>query len=198
MSPGHLARLRFGLACALVATVIALGMGDAAADESVKGVDPTSGYRMGQYRAPTPVSVPGAATVDVFAVLDLQKAGAPLLDVMAQQGGGPDPATGAWRIQAPREDIPGSVWLPDVGVGAPSPRMERYFRENLARLAGPPPGRPLVIYCQADCWMSWNAARRAVSLGYTSVSWFPDGSDGWRDAGLPLAPAAPPPPVPVE
>jgi rhodanese-related sulfurtransferase len=41
--------------------------------------------------------------------------------------------------------------------------------------------------------MSWNAAKRAVSLGYTAVAWYPDGTDGWREAGLPLSEATPAP-----
>ena len=46
------------------------------------------------------------------------------------------------------------------------------------------PQRLLVIYCQADCWMSWNAAKRALSYGYPNVAWYPDGTDGWERAGL--------------
>jgi rhodanese-related sulfurtransferase len=41
--------------------------------------------------------------------------------------------------------------------------------------------------------MSWNAAKRALAYGYRNVAWFPDGSDGWQEAGLPLAEAQPAP-----
>ena len=41
--------------------------------------------------------------------------------------------------------------------------------------------------------MSWNAARRAVAWGYDSVIWYPDGTDEWEAAGLPLAPSSPVP-----
>jgi rhodanese-related sulfurtransferase len=34
--------------------------------------------------------------------------------------------------------------------------------------------------------MSWNAAKRAIGLGYRNVIWYPDGTDGWAAAGLPL------------
>ena len=27
--------------------------------------------------------------------------------------------------------------------------------------------------------MSWNAAKRALEYGYSDVTWFPDGTDGW-------------------
>jgi PQQ-dependent catabolism-associated CXXCW motif protein len=43
----------------------------------------------------------------------------------------------------------------------------------------------VVFYCLADCWMSWNAAKRAASWGYREVLWYRDGTDGWEAAGLP-------------
>ena len=33
--------------------------------------------------------------------------------------------------------------------------------------------------------MSWNAAKRALSLGYAHVAWYPDGTDGWQASDLP-------------
>jgi hypothetical protein len=46
-----------------------------------------------------------------------------------------------------------------------------------------------VIYCQADCWMSWNAAKRVLSYGYPNVVWYPD----WPRANLPVADLQPEP-----
>jgi len=43
--------------------------------------------------------------------------------------------------------------------------------------------------------MSWNAAQRASSMGYTDVNWFRLGTDGWLDEGWELAPVTP---VPVD
>jgi PQQ-dependent catabolism-associated CXXCW motif protein len=56
--------------------------------------------------------------------------------------------------------------------------------------------RAVVIYCLADCWMSWNAAKRAAEWGWRAVHWYRDGMDGWEFAGLPTeilhpAPGAP-------
>ena len=48
-------------------------------------------------------------------------------------------------------------------------------------------------YCLADCWMSWNAAKRALKIGYSNVAWYRDGTDGWLAAGLPLQEATPEP-----
>jgi PQQ-dependent catabolism-associated CXXCW motif protein len=49
----------------------------------------------------------------------------------------------------------------------------------------------VVLYCLADCWMSWNAAKRALAIGYSNVAWYREGTDGWVAAGLPLEEATP-------
>jgi rhodanese-related sulfurtransferase len=41
--------------------------------------------------------------------------------------------------------------------------------------------------------MSWNAAKRALSYGYADVAWYPDGTDGWHQAELPMQDATPEP-----
>jgi PQQ-dependent catabolism-associated CXXCW motif protein len=50
-----------------------------------------------------------------------------------------------------------------------------------------------VFFCLKDCWMSWNAGKRALSLGYTNVIWFPEGTDAWQQAGFDLVKATPVP-----
>jgi PQQ-dependent catabolism-associated CXXCW motif protein len=88
-------------------------------------------------------------------------------------------------------NIPGSTWLPDTGYGALAPAIDEYFRDGLEQAAGGDRTRFLVFYCLRDCWMSWNAAKRAIALGYAQVAWYPDGTDGWESAGLPLEEAKP-------
>jgi PQQ-dependent catabolism-associated CXXCW motif protein len=87
-----------------------------------------------------------------------------------------------WR-DPPRDNIPDSVWLPNVGFGALAPEVETYFRSNLARLTKGRKDTGILFYCQAECWMSWNSAKRAVGLGYTAVYWYPEGTDGWAATG---------------
>ena len=65
------------------------------------------------------------------------------------------------------------------------------------RSAGGDKAKPIVLYCQADCWMSWNASKRASSWGYSNLYWFPEGDAGWKEAGNKLAEAKPVP-VPVD
>lgn len=161
--------------------------------------DPVTGYRIARYRAPVTEDVTGARRVDFEEVERLAKSNdAVFVDVMAAEGGGVDPQTGAWRMIKPRTHIPGSHWLPDVGRGALDAGMESYFQSNLARLTGGDKSRTLVIYCLADCWMGWNAARRAVGYGYTNVLWYPEGTDGWRDWDGILVAATPIPMDPAD
>ena len=93
----------------------------------------------------------------------------------------------------PRANIPGSIWLPDTGYGELAPSMADYFAKGLEKASQGDRARMLVLYCLADCWMSWNAAKRALALGYSDVTWYPLGTDGWGAAGLPLQDATPEP-----
>ena len=41
--------------------------------------------------------------------------------------------------------------------------------------------------------MGWNAVQHLVGAGFTEVYWYPDGTDGWVQAGHPVVPAKPSP-----
>jgi PQQ-dependent catabolism-associated CXXCW motif protein len=150
------------------------------------------GYRMGEYRSPVPATLHGARVVTTAEARQLWDGkDAVFVDVMPHAPRPANlPAGTIWR-ERPRSNIPGSVWLPDTGYGELAPVTERYLRDNLARATAGERARLLVFYCLRDCWMSWNAAKRAVAMGYTNVAWYPDGSDGWADADLPLQQATP-------
>ena len=152
------------------------------------------GYRLENYRAPTPSSLEGARTIDTVEAARLWRdKSAVFIDVMPQAPRPANlPAGTIWRDK-PRFSIPGSAWLPDTGYGELAATTEAYLKNGLATLTGGDRAKPLVIYCLRDCWMSWNAAKRAVAWGYTNVSWYPDGTDGWQAADLPLEPAQPVP-----
>ena len=74
------------------------------------------------------------------------------------------PAGTLWRDK-PRLEHSRQLWLPDTGYGALAPATEDYLRLACADTGGDR-AKPLVIYCLRDCWMSWNAAKRALSIGY--------------------------------
>jgi PQQ-dependent catabolism-associated CXXCW motif protein len=60
---------------------------------------------------------------------------------------------------------------------------EAFFRKRLASATQNDFSHPLIVYCHEHCWLSWNAAKRAISYGYRAVYWFPDGVEGWKAAG---------------
>jgi PQQ-dependent catabolism-associated CXXCW motif protein len=142
---------------------------------------------MQAYRAPVPTGLTGARVIDTAEAYRLWLAkSAAFVDVLPRA---PKPVNlppeTVWRDK-PRQDIPGSIWLPDTGYGlVPAERLD-YLKQGLERASGGDKSRPLVIYCLAECWMSWNAGKRALSLGYLRVLWFPEGTDGWSAAGHPL------------
>ncbi len=151
-------------------------------------------YRMSDYRSPTPATVPGARTVTTAEVEELARRGeAILIDVYpAPPKPAGLPADSVWIPKA-RDSIPGAVWLPNTGYGALPDGIEAYFRDNLQRLTGGRLDLPLVFFCEPACWMSWNAALRAVEYGYSAVLYYPEGAAGWENAGLKLAPVRPAP-----
>ena len=167
--------------------------------ERYRHIDPKTGLRTAYYRARLPNSVPGGKRIDVDqAYAHYQNKSALFVDVMAHTGTGPDPIDGHWRLATPRKNIPGSVWLADVGTGTLSNEMLNYYRSNLARITNNDKTKPLIIYCTADCWMAWNAVRRAAKWGYKNLLWFPQGSDEWKTKGYPLIQSTPVPLPPTD
>lgn len=158
----------------------------AAVGEQASPPEP-SGFRQDDYKARVPATLSGASVISTQRAFDLwQSKQAVFVDALARA---PKPAglpQGAvWRDQ-PRFDIPGSTWLPDTGYGELAPATLAYFEVGLERATGKDKAKPLVFYCRSNCWMSWNAAKRALTLGYANVSWYPEGTDGWGSAGHPL------------
>lgn len=170
---------------------IAVALGPARAQAPVPEPD---GYRMQDYRVPTPAALSGARTITTAQADAIWKAGeAAFIDVLPHPPRPANlPAGTVWR-ERERLDIPGSLWLPDTGYGELAPATEDYFRNGLERATGGNRDKLLVIYCQRDCWMSWNAGKRALALGYRNIAWYPDGTDGWQEAGLPMEKAVPVP-----
>ena len=154
--------------------------------------EPT-GYRLDEYRAPTPLTVAGRPALDTAEARRLWAGRmAAFIDVVAAPRRPAALPAGAVWSPPPHLDIPGSLWLPDSGRGALSPELEAWLRASLARITEARSDAPLVFYCRTDCWLSWNATKRALEWGYRGASWYRDGTDGWSEAALPLAEAQPP------
>ena len=163
-----------------------------AGEDCVTGEPP--GYRMSDFRTPVPCTLAGATVVSTDALRRMIERGSPLLvDVLPSPRRPEGLSEDAPWLPPVRRNIPGTVWLPNTGFGELPVEEERYLRANLERLTGGDRSRRVVFYCLADCWMSWNAARRAVAWGYASVFWYPHGTDGWESARLPLEKSSPVP-----
>jgi PQQ-dependent catabolism-associated CXXCW motif protein len=175
-----------------VVGIVALGHIPALAEEL--GPPEPDDYRLDEYRAPVPETLHGARVVSTADAAAIWTQGdAAFIDVLPRPPKPANlPAGTIWRDK-PRANIPGSLWLPDTGYGTLTPTMDAYLRAGLAKASGGDRGKTLVIYCLRECWMSWNAAKRAISYGYRNVVWYPDGTDGWERAGHPLTPATPEP-----
>lgn len=167
-------------ACAvmLLAAVLAYAAGEARfADEDHDwGVAPTIQLRQPPYHSPTPREIPGAKVVYTRELEGmLNGPNRPLLiDVLSDEG---------------HETLAGTIWLGGAGRGENfNDAVQRNLTPLLSRLTVGDKAKPLVFFCAGpQCWLSYNAALRAVAAGYTNVYWYRGGIDAWTDAELPTA-----------
>jgi rhodanese-related sulfurtransferase len=74
-----------------------------------------------------------------------------------------------------RQHLPGAL-----------PLLESDVDSRVAELV-PDTATPVVTYCSNPaCANSTRVARRLEQLGYTSVRTYPEGIEGWVEAGLPV------------
>ena len=162
------------------AALAACGLAQAGADEDADfGVPPTRELRLADHAAPTPREVPGARTVRTAELGAWLQRAAPLRPVLLDVLGGEG-----------HDSIPGAVWLPGAGRGQGyDDATQALLARTLAALTGGEPRRALVFFCSgAQCWLSYNAALRAIVLGYREVHWYRGGIEAWVDADGSLEP----------
>lgn len=137
------------------------------------GVPPTAALHAGQMHAPTPASIPGGQVITTKGLAELlggRQVPVLLLDVL----GGPE------IIQGAQYAVPASQ------PGSFNDRTQQEFGQFLAQATGGNREHPVVLYClSTQCWLSYNAALRAINLGYTNVLWYRGGIEAWKQAGLP-------------
>ena len=146
-------------------------------------------FRLEMYRAPTPQCVPNGITINTQQLQQLIKQSPQpvLIDVLSiLSRPNTDFGETKWLPNKPRQSLPNSVWLPNVGYGTLDQEMQRYFKSQLDQLTDGDKHKPLVFFCIADCWMSWNALQRAFDYGFTHLYWYKNGTDGWEENGLPI------------
>ncbi|MBY8975684.1 PQQ-dependent catabolism-associated CXXCW motif protein [Rhodobacteraceae bacterium NNCM2] len=151
--------------------------------------DEPADYRMEAYRAPVPETLKGARVVDDEGARALWEAGGVAFIDVFPRAPKPEnlPEGTIWR-EKDHYSIPGAIWLPNVGYGALAAETHAYFQRSLDAATKGNKDHPVLFFCLAGCWMSWNAGKRAQEYGYTNVIWYPDGTDGWDFVGYPLEP----------
>lgn len=150
-------------------------------------VEELEGYKLDGYRMPVPQTLKGAKVIETPDAEKLyEDKSALFIDVYPQAPKPPNLPAGTVFRQPKHKSIAGSLWMPNVGYGVLSPKFETYFRESLEAVTQGDKGKAVVFFCLRNCWMSWNAAKRAMSWGYTNVIWYPDGSDGWKEFNNPI------------
>lgn len=164
-----------------ILTLLIAGALSAGVFMSAYAVEQPDGYRMEDYDAPVPDEAPGAITISDETAYALWRTGkVVIVDVM------PDikkpkglPEGMKWKGRT-RRSMPGALWWPEVGFGALEPSIVANFKANLDEATGGDKSAPILFLCRQDCWMSWNASKRAATYGYETVFWYPDGSTGWQ------------------
>lgn len=144
------------------------------------GIAPTSEFRLSDYGAATPASVPGARTIRTGELYEaLKSPGRPVLvDVLNM---------------ADHRTLPSATWFKTAGttVGKSDEANERFERAVDALVNGDR-SRPVVVFClSAWCWESYNAALLLARKGFGNVQWYRGGTRSWIAAGLPAETVAP-------
>lgn len=141
------------------------------------GIQPTNQLHNGQMHGPTPASIPGGqliTTKGMVALVQGKQAPYFLFDVLGGPEMLPNAMPAAWASQP----------------GAFNDQIQLQFSQMLAQGTQGRKDFPLIFYCLSNqCWMSYNAALRAINAGYTNVLWYRGGLEAWKAAGLATQPA---------
>lgn len=167
-------------AVASLFAAIALAQGaDRSFDEQRDyGVPPTTELRLSDHASATPLVIAGARTVrsdELVAMLQGPAESQPLLfDVLTDM----------------HDTLPGAIWLPGAGYGSGfDDELQRQLGTALQQASGGDRSKPMAFLCSSErCWLSYNAALRAVRLGYLNVLWYRGGIAAWLAAGGEVAP----------
>jgi len=139
------------------------------------GVPPTAQLHAGAMHGPTPIKIPGGrvtTTDELSAALRKDQQAVLLFHVL---GG--------------RETLPNAQFAaPASAAGTFNDETQQRFSQYLGQVTQGQKNKPLVFYCASlQCWMSYNAALRAINSGYSNVLWYRGGIEAWKAAGLPTS-----------
>ena len=140
------------------------------------GVPATQQLHSGAMHGATPASIPGGQIITTRGLVELiqgQQMPFVIFDVLGSN-----------------EVLPGA--MPAVQASYPGSFNDQISQQMGAYIQQITQGNaqiPLIFYCASrDCWMSYNAALRAINLGYQNVLWYRGGIEAWKQAGGPTMP----------
>ena len=147
------------------------------------------GFWTGPINSAVPATIAGGKVINSARQLQslLKQPATVIVDVSNAPRRPDNLATGAPWLPLPHQAIPGSLWIPGAGLGEIPPALGDFFRKQLAAATDNDATRQVIIYCHRACWLSWNAAKRAIDYGYRNVYWYRDGIEGWKAAHFPTA-----------
>ena len=167
----------------LLVGVLAIGALTGAVQADAASPPEPAGYHTGPLRGATPATLTGARAVDLGDLEVMLAADtAPVLIDVGPAAIKPAnlPADSLWLPV--HRSIPGAVWLPGAGSGDLPADREALLLDLVSGLTDGDKDAPIVVFCQPDCWASWNLGRRLVLAGYSGVAWFPEGVNAWQEA----------------
>ena len=138
------------------------------------GVRPVSALHRGAMHGDTPTTIPGGRVIGTQALSASMRIRQNSVYVFHVLGQGPM--------------LPGAVFAAQASnPGSFGDQTQAQMTQYLQQLTRGNPNAMLVFYCSGPkCWMSYNAALRAINAGYRNVRWYRGGLQAWRMAGLPL------------
>lgn len=138
------------------------------------GVQPVKQLHSGPMHGATPRTIPGGRVIGTAALSRVMQAQQTPLFVFHVLGQGPAIPGALYAVQA---SAPGHFRDP----------LQQQLSGYLQQLTSGNKRAMLVFYCSGpQCWLSYNAALRAINLGYSNVHWYRGGLRAWQMAGLPL------------
>jgi PQQ-dependent catabolism-associated CXXCW motif protein len=143
----------------------------------------------GATNSPVPATIAGGKVINDARQLQslLKRPETVIVDVSNAPRRPDNLASGAPWLPVAHQAIPGSLWIPGAGLGEIPPAVDDFFRKQLAAATSDDASRRVILYCHQTCWLSWNAAKRAIGYGYHNVYWYRDGIEGWKAAHFPTA-----------
>jgi PQQ-dependent catabolism-associated CXXCW motif protein len=155
------------------------------------GVPPQSTLQQ-NVGSPTPMTIPGGHVITTAEVQQAIGSNILFFDV--------------WNSGSPHPSIPGAVPIPGAGnSGTFTDATQQQLWQFLAQATHQQPQQPIVFFCTGSrCWESYNAALRAINMGFQMVLWYRGGLSAWQASGgqvvypgqgqnAPTQPAAQPP-----